>query len=796
MDTNLARRMSADSIAKMRIALVSPYSWTFPGGVTRHIESLARELLEVGHDVRVLTPVDPDDRITRALHRRRPSSDPLPDFVVPLGRTVALPMNGAVSRLSIKGEGVVKMRHELRTGGYDVIHVHEPIAPAVGWDACVLTDAPLVGTFHVYSSSWIPNAIARGFGASRLFNRMRARIAVSEAARWTGERYFGGTYEVIPNGVDLTAAPSGPKPPGGELRILFVGREEERKGLPVLLSAFAGLRRHIPTRLDIVGAGPEAVEPLLAEVEGGMDRIHAHGRVTDTDLWQRLHGADVLCAPSLGGESFGMVLTEAFAAGTPVIASDIAGYRQVVTHGEDGLLVPHGRPLELAEALRSLWLDPARRQEMGQRARRRAEDFAWPNVAARVAKVYERAVEAPEPATRIERTSVAVGLRPADLSPRVRARRLESLEPEPLPDPRSRRARVFAGLRRAALAISAVLGVLLAFVALRRVGFENVFQTLVESSPSWVLIALALFSSSMILRALSWYQIVRAALPERPVKRRWILSGTVIGVLMSATLPARLGEPSRALIVARRVGRMRETLPVLVGTLVSQTLLNLLALLLLGTIVLGTSDVLRGREEALVLVSLVPVGLAAAVLIVPSLLEQSDRRVGRRGGLLARLVQEAAAALVRLRKGLMVFRRGRSAVWATSSQLAAWALQLFGAFALMLALDLEGHGGLGAAAAVLFAVNVTAVLPATPSNVGVFQLAVLTVLAGGYGVPAAAALGYGIILQAVEVVTAVVFGLPALIREGVSWRDVRMRALAASPVELSPRSAPLPKRSG
>jgi phosphatidylinositol alpha-mannosyltransferase len=784
--------MPADSIVSMRIALVSPYSWTFPGGVTRHIEALASELIAADHHVRVLTPVDPDDRVTRALHHRRPSTAPLPDFVVPLGRTISLPMNGAMSRLSASPEAVIRMRHELRTGGYDVIHVHEPIAPVLAWDACVATDVPVVGTFHAYSRSWLPNTIARGLGASRLFNRLHARIAVSEAAKWTGERFFGGSYEVIPNGVDLGAAPAGPKPPGGALRILFVGREEERKGLPILLSAFAGLRRHIPTTLDILGAGPEAVEPLLAEVEGGMENVEAHGHVTDEELWQRLHGADVLCAPSLGGESFGMVLTEAFAAGTPVVASDIAGYRQVVTHGRDGLLVPVGRPLELAEALRALWLDPLSRQAMSDRARRRAADFAWPRVAEHVAGVYEQAIAAPEPATFAERTTVRAGLRPADLSERRRARRLESLEPPPPPDPRPRRARIFAGARRAALGISAVLGVLLAFLALRRVGFENVVSTLVESSPSWVLIALALFSTSMILRAVSWYEIVRAALPDRPVKRRTILSGTVIGVLMSATLPARLGEPSRTLIVARRLGRMRETVPVLVGTLVSQTLLNLLALLLLGVIVLGTSDVLRGREEALVLVSLVPVGLAALVLIVPTLIEQSGRRVGSRAGVLARLVREAAAALLRLRTGLMVFRRARSAIWATSAQLAAWALQLLGAFALMLALDLEGHGGIGAAAAVLFAVNVTAVLPATPSNVGVFQLAVLTVLAGGYGVPAATALGYGIILQAVEVVTAVVFGLPALIREGVSWRDVRTRALAASPVELSPRSAPLP----
>jgi phosphatidylinositol alpha-mannosyltransferase len=785
--------MTTDSIATMRIAVVSPYSWTFPGGVTRHIDSLSRELLAAGHHVRVLAPADPDDRITRALHRRRPSSEPLPDFVFPLGRTVALPMNGAVSRLSMSPEAVVRMRSELRSGGYDVIHVHEPIAPVLGWDACFATSAPVVGTFHVYSSSWPPNAFARGFGAYRVFNRLHARIAVSEAARWTGERFFGGTYEVIPNGVDLAGAPLRPKIAGGGLRILFVGREEERKGLPVMLSAFAGLRRHIPTQLDIVGAGPEGVEPLLADVEGGMSGVHAHGHVSEEELWRRLHDADVLCAPSLGGESFGMVLTEAFAAGTPVVASDIAGYRQVVTHGRDGVLVPHGRPLELAEALRALWLDPVRRQRMGESARSRAEDFAWPHVADRVADVYRRAIAAPEPASFAERTATRAGLRPADMSPRRRARRLQSLEPAPPPDGRTRRARVLAGARRATLAISAALGLLFAFLALQRVGFDNVVTTLVQSSPSWVLIALGLFSASMILRALSWYEIVRAALPERPVKRRTVFSGTVIGVLMSATLPARLGEPSRALIVARRLGRMRETLPVVAGTLVSQTLSNLLALMLPGVIVLGTSDVLRGREMAIVLFSLVPFGLAAVVLILPSVLASSDRRVGSRGGVLGRLVREAAAALLRLRKGLMVFRQARSAVWATSAQLAAWGLQLLGAFALMLALGLEGQGGLGAAAAVLFAVNVTAVLPATPSNVGVFQLAVLTVLAGGYGVPPALALGYGIILQAVEVVTAVAFGLPALIREGVSWRDVRMRALAATPVELSPRSRPLPE---
>jgi phosphatidylinositol alpha-mannosyltransferase len=776
----------------MRIALVSPYSWSFPGGVTRHIDALAREFLAEGHDVKVLSPVDPDDRTTRALHRRAPDPAPLPDYVVPLGRTVSLPMNGATSNLAITPESSLRLRQELRAGNYDVVHVHEPIAPVVGWDACTFdAGAPVVGTFHAYSKSWVPNTIARGIGARRVFNRLHARIAVSEAARWTGERFFGGTYDVIPNGVDVDAAPRGPKQESDALRIVFVGREEERKGLPVLLSAFAGLRQHIPVQLRVIGAEADGVEPLLAQVEGGMDGIEVLGRVGDDELWRQLHEADVLCAPSLGGESFGMVLTEAFAAGTPVVASDIAGYRQVVTHGRDGVLTTPGDPLELAEALRSLWLDPARRAQMSAAARERSTDFAWPQVARQVAGVYRRAIAAPAPVAAAETARVKAGLVQGDLTPSPRARRLPSIEPElPKAPPRSR---AIAGLRRAALALSAVIGVLLAFLALRRIGFDNVATTLLRSSPIWVLIALALFSTSMFLRAMSWFHILRAALPDRPVKRRTILSATSIGVLMSATLPARLGEPSRALIVSRRVGRMRESLPVVAGTLVSQTLLNLLALMLLAIIVVGSNDILRGHEGVLVLVSLLPVGLAAAVLVLPSLME-AGRRFGFGGGqgAIARLMREAAAALVRLRKGLQVFRQPRRAASATSAQLAAWGLQLVGAFALLVAMNLDHRAGIGAAAAVLFAVNVTAVLPATPSNVGVFQLAVVTVLTGAYGVPAASALGYGLILQAVEVVTAVLFGLPALIREGVSWRDVRMRALAATPVELSPRGAPLP----
>ena len=773
----------------MRIALVSPYSWTFPGGVNRHIDALARELLDSGHEVRVLAPADPDDRITQALHRRSPQAGETPDYLTTLGRTIAIPMNGAMSRLPPNPDSVVQLRRELRNGNFDVVHVHEPVAAPISWDASSFDGAPVVGTFHTYSTSWTTNTLARVVGARRIFNRLRGRIAVSEAARWTGERFFGGEYEVVPNGVDVDAAPATPRPPADHLRIVFVGREEERKGLPILLSAFAGLRNHIPARLQIVGTTADAVEPLLAGVDGGMDGIEALGRVDDDELWRRLHGADVLSAPSLGGESFGMILTEAFAAGTPVVASDIAGYRDVVTHGRDGILVPHGRPLELAEALRSLWLDSERREQMSLAARERAQDFAWPKVAHQVQRVYERAIEAPQPVTKMERFAVKVGSRPADMSETVMPRRLPSIEPPPIE--RTRRAKLAGAARRVALGLSALLGVLFAVLALNKIGAKDVLETLVRSSPSWVLASLGLFSVSMFLRAISWHQILVAALPDRRVKRRTVFSGTVIGVLMSATLPARLGEPARALVVSRRLGRVSETLPVVVGTLVSQTLLNLVALMCLAIGVLETSDVLRGHEGALALVSIAPLAIAAAVLVVPSFLQR--RSSGSAKSTIGRWMHEAAAAMVRMRKGLSVFRQPRHAVWAVTAQLAAWGLQLLGAYVLLLALGLGGKADLGAAAAVLFAVNVTAVLPATPSNVGIFQVAVLTVLVGVYDVSYAAALGYGIILQAVELATAVGFGLPALIREGLSWRDVRMRAIAASPVELSPRAAPLPE---
>ncbi len=764
----------------MRIALVSPYSWTYPGGVTRHIEALAERFLAEGHDVRVLAPYDPDDRLAAVLHRgAAPQRRPAPDYLIPLGRTIGFPANGAVSNISSRAAGLSQMRRELRDGRYDVVHVHEPVAPVLGWDACLSARAPLVGTFHCYSTNRISNNAANLLGARRVLNHLHVRVAVSEAAEWTARRFFGGRYRIIPNGVALPAQRAERGPGGSDLlRIAFVGQAVERKGLGVLLRAFEALREHIPAELTIVGANREEVAPLLVDERG----VIVLGRVDDAERQRVLESADVLCAPSLGGESFGMVLTEAFAAGTPVVASDIAGYRDVVRQRVDGLLVPRGDATALAEALRDLWLEPQQRAAMGVAAGERAERFAWPHVAAEVLSAYEDAAAMPAPQGVLQRAAVRVGAAPADLLPRVVPSRLPSLEP---PVPSGARHPALALLRRAVLVLAALAALAGAVLALHRIGVHEIVLALLDSSPAWVLAGLGIMCASMVVRAVAWHAILKAALPRGSVRLRDAMQGTFIGVLMSATLPARLGEPSRALVVARRSGRPRERLPIVLGTIVSQTLLNILALVVLGVITFSTVRLFRGHHDALLFAALAPLVLLAIVLVAPPLLGAARHS---RFAKLRELTSQARGSLARVRSGLAVFRDPRLGTTALLAQLTAWALQWLACYVLLMALGLDDRAGAAGAAAVLFAVNVTAVLPATPSNLGLFQAACVVVLHSGYGVSQADALGYGIVLQAVEIATAILMGTPALLKEGLSWRDVRLRAMQAAPVELRARS--------
>jgi len=767
----------------MRIALVSPYSWTYPGGVTRHIEALAERFIEDGHDVRVLAPYDPADTVSAGLHRgARPQPLPAPDYLVPLGRTVGFKANGAVSNVSITPHGVATMHRELRTGHYDVVHVHEPIVPLLGWLATDSTRLAKVGTFHAYSDSRISNGIANVFGARRVLNRLHVRIAVSEAAAWTARRFFGGHYRVIPNGVrvdPMLAARAVAASPGDPLRLVFVGQAVERKGLPLLLNAFEALREHIPAELTVIGPTLQELAPLMLD-----DRdVRVLGKVDDARKHYELEHADLLCAPSLRGESFGMVLTEAFAAGTPVIASDIAGYRDVVRDGIDGVLVPPGDAQALAEVLRDLWEEPARRSQMALDAVRDVERFAWPRVAAEVMDAYTDAVETPQPEGSVQRAAVKIGVRAADLKPHVPARRIPSLEP-PLTGGRSPVVR-FA--RRTSLAIVSLGGLLLAWLALQKIGVGNVTTALINSSPAFVLLGLGIMCGAMVLRGFSWYAILRAALPRARIRISDAMQGTFIGVLMSSTLPARLGEPSRALVVARRTGRPREYLPVVLGTLVSQTLLNLVALAILGAVMFSSVDLFNGHQDALLVAALAPLTLLAIVLLAPVLLRHGS--LASRFGRVHTVVAQIRRGLTRVRAGLAVFRRPKLGATAAAAQLAAWGLQWLACYVLLVALGLNHRAGIAAAAAVLFAVNITAVLPATPANVGVFQAACAAVLHTGWHVSLGAGVAYGVILQAVEISSALLMGMPALLKEGMSWREVRLRAMNAAPVKLPARPA-------
>ncbi|MSX03036.1 MAG: hypothetical protein F2813_07740 [Actinobacteria bacterium] len=396
------------------------------------------------------------------------------------------------------------------------------------------------------------------------------------------------------------------------------------------------------------------------------------------------------------------------------------------------------------------------------------------------AGVYRRAIEAHEAQRSVGRLPSGVD---GDGLPTVAAQRLETIEPEPVGG--WRRARLRTAVRRTAIGAAALVAVSLSLFALEKIGVDSVISSLLQSSPSWVVAAIGVMCLSMLLRSAAWHAILGAALPSSMLSQLDTLRATAIGVLMSSTLPARLGEPARAIVISRRAGHPRETMPTVVGTLVSQTLLNVVALIILGLVAFSSVPIFDQRHGALVFVVVGPVVLLAAVLIVPAVLAaSSSEKFGRTRA----IVRPLLAAARQVRAGLRVFVQPRAGATALVAQLSAWALQALACYLLLIAIGLDGRAGIGAAAAVLLAVNVTALVPATPANIGVFQAACVAVLSGAFGVSTADALGYGIVLQAVEVATAVIMGVPSLLGEGLSWRDVRLRAIHSTPVRLAPIS--------
>ena len=367
----------------MRIGIVCPYSFDVPGGVQAHVLDLAHALLRRGHEVDVLAPADEDT--------------PLPGFVTPAGRALGIPYNGSVARLSFGPVSYARVRRWLRERDFDVLHLHEPTAPSLSMLALTVADGPIVATFHTSTPR------SRTLSAFQpvlqpFLEKITARIAVSPLARRVHVEYLGGDAVQIPNGVDVSKL-SGARPLAGYPRsggtIGFVGRfSEPRKGFPVLLTALRTLIQTRPDlRLLVVGHGD--VEALLRAAGPALaSHIHVLGPLDDEGKAAMLASVDLLCVPALGGESFGIVLTEAMAAGTPVVASDLDAFRLVLDDGKAGMLVTAGSPHALSAAIAALLDDPARRAALATAGRRRAAMWDWPVVARRVLQVYQSAVAA------------------------------------------------------------------------------------------------------------------------------------------------------------------------------------------------------------------------------------------------------------------------------------------------------------------------------------------------------------------------------------------------------------------
>ena len=376
----------------MKVGIVVPYSWSFWGGVPEHAEHQARTLERLGVDVRTVIGHDPPGLLTNALHPRRGRHERPPPHVLPVGRSVIVPANGALPNIVLSPSAVFRIRRLLEREQFDVVHVHEPMTPAIGVATLAMAQMPLVATFHASGDlGWLKGAIPLwGFLAERLDHR----IAVSEGAAASARRYLPGEYEVIPNGVAL---PDHADPAKRVDNVVFVGRHERRKGLQVLLRAWPEVHRRTGARLRVLGADPLQVGLLMARLRVPDDGIDALGFVQEEERTRELLAAKAFVAPSLGGESFGMVITEAFACATPVVASDISGYRDVMTP-QTGLLVPPDDPHALTDAVVGLLEDETRRRELAAGARARARAYSWDDIGARLLAVYERLVEQPRPA--------------------------------------------------------------------------------------------------------------------------------------------------------------------------------------------------------------------------------------------------------------------------------------------------------------------------------------------------------------------------------------------------------------
>jgi phosphatidylinositol alpha-mannosyltransferase len=362
----------------MKIGLVSPYVYPLPGGVTQHVRFLYENLRLRGHDVRILT----------SSHGLQRSSE---GDVIRIGKGFSVPANGSVGTLTVSFRYINQVREVLERERFDLLHFHEPLVPFLSPIVLRESRSVNVATFHAYAG-FSPAYELGGRVMGGYIERLHGRIAVSAAARHFIDHYFPGDYKVIPNGVDVDrferSVPIA-RWQDGTPNLLFVGRFEPRKGLLDLLKAFRIVRRSgFESRLLVVGSGPQEREARRYVATRRLGDVHFLGRVSDDEKAALFKTAEVYVSPATGRESFGIVLLEAMASGTAIVCSDIHGYKGVVRRGEQALLTPPRDPAALAAALARLLADDELRARMGESGRRRARDFSWERVTAKVDDYY------------------------------------------------------------------------------------------------------------------------------------------------------------------------------------------------------------------------------------------------------------------------------------------------------------------------------------------------------------------------------------------------------------------------
>ena len=374
----------------MKVALVSPYDFAYPGGVAVHVSHLERHFTRMGHEVKVIAPA------SKAILN-------LGDRFIPIGSPRSIPTSGSIARLTISPWTSSRVKAVLNREKFDIIHLHEPLMPMLCTTVLRLSQTATIGTFHACHGS--PGYdFLKPFGKvviKRRFRRLHGKIAVSKPAMEFACKHLPGYYNIIPNGVDVDHFSPDVSPIeefcDGKLNILFVSRLENRKGLNYLIEAFKQVKQEMPnSRLIIVGPGTRLRRRYEKEVKrSGLKDVVFTGLVTYEELPRYYKTADVFCAPATGRESFGIILLEAMAVGKPIVASDIEGYASVLAHNVEGLLVPPGDVEVLARALLSLLTDPALRRQMGAKGRAKALEYRWERIARGVLNYYMRILSEP-----------------------------------------------------------------------------------------------------------------------------------------------------------------------------------------------------------------------------------------------------------------------------------------------------------------------------------------------------------------------------------------------------------------